>query len=139
MSCVLLLSHRDNISSFSSRFFPLSFSFRAHTFLIVVFKLQRQCPLYPAVTGPFIARTERIIPRRFTIVQRPRSGASLPRARARAEGKLSSNWNFVAVRQFVHYPRFFAGSSTSSSILLLQLLFTPSLFPPPLFSRTLLT
>lgn len=82
MSCVLLLSHRDDISSFSSRFSPpCLFLPRAHTFLIVVFKLQRQSLLYPAITGPFIARAERIIPRRFTIVQRPRSDAPLLRAR----------------------------------------------------------
>lgn len=107
-------------------FFPCPLS-RAHTFLIVVFKLQRQSLLYPVITSPFIARTERIATPPFYNSATTAKRSSPPRA----ESKLSSNWNFVAVRQFVHYPRSFAGSSASSSISLLQLLFTPSLFPPP--------
>lgn len=145
MSRVLLLSHRGNVSSSSSRFFffALSSSLRAHTFLIVVFKLQRQCILVSGRNWSFYStdRAPHHTPRRFTIVQRPRSDAPLPPPPPSPRARRINFLQIGILLQFASSSIILAssaGSSTSSSISLLQLfVHAVPYFPPPLFSRTL--
>jgi len=127
-SCFALIALWHNSSS-SSSFFAFSSFVPAR--LSLLFSNCDVGPSYPAVTGLFITQTEHYTRTFYNSATERRPFPT------RAKSKLSSNWNFVAVRQFVHYSRFFAESSTRPysrlQLLFMPFLSTPPLLPPSLF------